>query len=242
MGMRCRLLILTSIVQLPWFLVLGFMAGVMGASFLKLLRFSQEAFKRFPAKFGPLPSLPVRMALAGLMVGAIAQWYPEVWGNGYVVTSRFIRDPHLFGAEVLLGILAAKLLATAVTVGSGAVGGVITPTLFLGASLGGLFGMILEKMGLAPAHLPVGIFALVGMGSTFAATTRSPLLAIVMIFEISLNYSLMPALMLGCAVSTLASRRLHPNSIYTEPPKLRSLEVESYRESWAPPSIKRSAA
>jgi CIC family chloride channel protein len=55
------------------------------------------------------------------------------------------------------------------------------------------------------------------------------LLAIVMILEISLNYSLMPALMLGCAVSTLVSQRLHPNSIYTEPLRLRGLEVESYR-------------
>src|SRR5208282_5508137 len=76
---------------------------------------------------------------------------------------------------------------------------------------------------------PIGIFALVGMGSVFSATTRSPLLAIVMILEISLNYSLMPALMLGCAVSTLVSQRLHPHSIYTEPLRLRSLEVESDR-------------
>jgi CIC family chloride channel protein len=67
------------------------------------------------------------------------------------------------------------------------------------------------------------------MGSVFAATTRSPLLAIVMVLEISQNYSLMPALMLGCAISTLVSRSLHANSVYTEPLKLRSLEVESYR-------------
>jgi CIC family chloride channel protein len=67
------------------------------------------------------------------------------------------------------------------------------------------------------------------MGSVFAATTRSALLAMVMILEISLNYSLMPALMLGCAVSIIVSRRLHPNSIYTEPLRLRSLEVESSR-------------
>ena len=77
--------------------------------------------------------------------------------------------------------------------------------------------------------MPVGIFALVGMGSVFAATTRSPLLAMVMILEISLNYSLMPALMLGCAISIIVSRRLHPHSIYTEPLRLRSLEVESPR-------------
>lgn len=210
----------TRIAQLPWFLVLGLLAGVMGAVFLKLLRVSQEAFKRVPA-------LPLRMAVGGLLVGTIALAYPEVWGNGYAVTNGFIQHP--VAAKLLLGIFLAKLLATAVTVGSGAVGGVITPTLFLGAGLGSLFGMTLEEMGLAPANLPIGVFALVGMGSVFSATTRSPLLAIVMILEISLNYSLMPALMLGCAVSTLVSQRLHPNSIYTEPLRLRGLEVESYR-------------
>jgi CIC family chloride channel protein len=210
----------THIAQLPWFLVLGVLAGVMGAVFLKLLRVSQEIFKRAPV-------LPLRMAIGGLLVGIIALAYPEVWGNGYTVTNGFIQHP--VAAELLLGIFLAKLLATAVTVGSGAVGGVITPTLFVGAGLGSLFGMSLERLGLAPANLPIGIFALVGMGSVFSATTRSPLLAIVMILEISLNYSLMPALMLGCAVSTLVSRRLHPNSIYTEPLKLRSLEVEDGR-------------
>jgi len=210
----------THMAQLPWFLVLGLLAGVVGAVFLKLLRVSQEVFKR-------VPSLPLRMTVGGLLVGTIALRYPEVWGNGYVVTSGFIQHPIV--AKLLLGIFLAKLLATVVTVGSGAVGGVITPTLFLGAGLGSLFGMKLEGMGLAPEHMPIGIFALVGMGSAFSATTRSPLLAIVMILEISSNYSLMPALMLGCAVSSLVSQRLHPNSIYTEPLKLRSLEVESSR-------------
>jgi CIC family chloride channel protein len=109
------------------------------------------------------------------------------------------------------------------------VGGVITPTLFLGAGLGSLMGMFLQQVGWSPENLPIGIFALAGMGSVFAATTRSPLLAIVMVLEISQNYSLMPALMLGCAVSTLVSRSLHASSIYTEPLKLRSLEVENSR-------------
>jgi CIC family chloride channel protein len=106
---------------------------------------------------------------------------------------------------------------------------VITPTLFLGAGLGSILGIELKRHGLAPENMPEGVFALVGMGSMFAATTRSPLLAIVMILEISLNYSLMPALMLGCAISILVSRRLHLNSVYTEPLRLRSLEVESSR-------------
>jgi CIC family chloride channel protein len=210
----------TSIAQLPWFVILGFFAGVLGATFLKLLRSSREIFKK-------VPPLYARLAAGGLLVGAIAIAFPEVWGNGYEVTNQMIRQPMKFDA--LLGIFFAKLLATVITVGSGAVGGVITPTLFLGAALGSLFGSALQLGGLAPAHLPIGIFALVGMGSMFAATTRSPLLAIVMVLEISLNYSLMPALMLGCAISTLVSRGLCANSVYTEPLRLRTLEMESSR-------------
>ena len=210
----------TSIGQLPWFIVLGFFAGVLGAVFLKLLGGCGELFKR-------IERLPVRMAVGGLLVGTMAMAFPEVWGNGYVIANAIIQHPPT--ERVLLGIFLAKLLATVITVGCGAVGGVITPTLFLGAGLGSILGIALQGAGLAPAHLPVGIFALVGMGSVFAATTHSPLLAMVMILEISLNYSLMPALMIGCAISTVVSRRLHPRSVYTEPLRLRSLEVESSR-------------
>jgi CIC family chloride channel protein len=167
------------------------------------------------------------MTIGGLLVGIMAIAYPEVWGNGYSIANRIIQEPP--GEKVLAGIFLAKLLATVITVGCGAVVGVITPTLFLGAGLGSLLGKALQHFGLAPPGLPMGAFALVGMGSVFAATTRSPLLAMVMILEISLNYSLMPALMLGCAISTIVSRRLHPNSIYTEPLRLRGLEVESSR-------------
>jgi CIC family chloride channel protein len=210
----------TSIAQLPWFVILGFLAGGLGAGFLKLLEWSKEMFQR-------IPLLYTRMALGGLLVGLIAVPFPEVWGNGHEVTTRIIQHP--IALDVLLGIFLGKLVATVITVGSGAVGGVITPTLFLGAGLGSLLGMTLQYIGWAPANLPVGIFALAGMGSVFAATTRSPLLAIVMVLEISQNYSLMPALMLGCAISTLVSRSLHANSIYTEPLKLRGLEMESFR-------------
>ncbi len=130
--------------------------------------------------------------------------------HGEFLTRQF---PLLF----LLGLFAGKLLATLATVGSGAVGGVFTPTLFLGAGLGvdvRARGCIELGTGL---ELPTAAFALVGMGSMLAATTRSPLLAMIMVFEISLNYSIMPPLMLACVVSTLVARRLHPESIYTEP-------------------------
>jgi CIC family chloride channel protein len=203
----------TRVTDLPWFLILGIFCGILGAGFLKLLRRGEEGFKAIP-----IPSY-MKLALGGLVVGFIAIGFPTVWGNGYTVIKRILVGQ--FEIETLLAIFIAKLLATIVTVGSGTVGGVFTPTLFLGAGLGALFGMTLQALGFAPG-LPVGLFALVGMGGVLAATTRSPLLAMIMVFEMS-NYSLMPALMVGSVVSTLVARRLHPESIYTEPLRLKGL-------------------
>jgi len=213
----------THITQLPWFLLLGLLAGMLGAAFLKLLRHSELLFTRV--------AQPIygRMALGGLVVGAIATGYPQVWGNGYGATNEILHGQYELG--FLFGLFVAKLLATLMTVGSGAVGGVFTPTLFLGAALGGLFGMVLHAVRLAET-LPDAAFALVGMGSVLAATTHSPLLAMIMVFEISLNYTLMPPLMGACAVSTLVARRLDPETIYTEPLRRKGLETE--RESAQP--------
>lgn len=219
--------------QLPWFILLGIVAGLLGAVFLKMIRRCEIRFEqnRWP--------IYTKLALAGLIVGLIAVAFPGVWGNGYVITNRILHEDfdHLAASWVqqglsgggwvilfLVGLLLAKMLATAVTVGSGTVGGVFTPTLFLGASLGALFGVVLQTLGGA-RDMPPSAFALVGMGSVLAATTRSPLLAMIMVFEISLDYSLMPPLMLGCVVSILVAGRLHPESIYTEPLRQRGLEL-----------------
>src|SRR5438309_6247476 len=206
----------THVTQLPWFVLLGLFAGMLGAAFLKLLRHSELLFSRVTQP------LYVRMALGGLVVGAIATGYPQVWGNGYGATNQILHDQYELG--FLFGLFVAKLIATLATVGSGAVGGVFTPTLFLGAGLGASFAMALRQLG-AGEDLPITTFAVVGMGSMLAATTRSPLLAMIMVFEISLDYSLMPPLMLACVVSILVAGRFHPESIYTEPLRLKGLTV-----------------
>jgi chloride channel protein, CIC family len=211
----------TSLWQLPWFVVLGVACGITGAVFLKLLRGSTAVFER-----SKLP-IYLRLMLGGLLVGLITLEFPEVWGNGQVITNRILQE-QLFGRAspllVLAALMVAKLLATAITVGSGAVGGVFTPTLFLGASLGAGFGLGLHQLDVA-RDLPVVAFAVVGMGSVLSATTRSPLLAMIMILEISLDYSLMPPLMLACVISVLVARQIHAESIYTEPLRLKGLSI-----------------
>ena len=211
----------TAPAQLPWFIVMGGVCGGVSAVFLKFLRAAKEQFNQF--------KLPVylRLALAGLAVGLLAAiGFPGVCGNGYFVTNAILHgDFEKAGAFPQLGgLFFAKLLATAITVGAGTVGGVFTPTMFLGASAGALFGMTLHDFGCA-SSVPTGAFGLVGMGATLAGTTKSPLLAMIMAFEISLDYSLMPPLMLACVVSVLVSRQLHNESVYTEHMRLKGLSL-----------------
>jgi CIC family chloride channel protein len=211
----------TSVTQLPWFLCLGVAVGIMGAVFLNLLNRAEEVFKRLAVP------IYIRLALGGLVVGIFALKYPEVWGNGYVVTNRILDGEfarHSYPLLYLAGLYLAKLAATLATVGSGAVGGVFTPTLFLGAGVGAMFGVSLHALNYG-LELPLTAFVLVGMGSMLSATIRSPLLAMIMVMEISLDYSLMPPLMLACVVSILVARKLHPESIYTEPLRRKGLTV-----------------
>jgi CIC family chloride channel protein len=127
-----------------------------------------------------------------------------------------------------MGLFCAKFIAILACVGAGMVGGVFTPTLFLGAALGSLFGLILTQLGWT--SMPTGAFAMVGMGSVLAGVIHAPLLAMIMIFEISLNYSIMPPLMLACAVSTLVARGLHAESIYTEPLRQKGIAANPDQE------------
>jgi chloride channel protein, CIC family len=208
--------------QLPWFLLLGLLCGAVGALFLKLMRESKKQFDQF---HWPIYA---KLALAGLVTGVIALEIPGVCGNGYFVTNGMLQGAFENGPDPLPqlgGLFMAKLLATVITVGAGTVGGVFTPTMFLGAGVGAMFGVSLHELGHSMG-LPTGAFALAGMGATLAGTTKSPLLAIIMAFEISLDYSLMPALMLACVVSVLIARQLHGESVYTEHMRLKGLSFQ----------------
>ena len=225
--------------QMGWFMILGVFSGMGGAFFLKSIQKTEAASDKTA-----WPSW-VKLGLAGFAVGLIALVFPGVWGNGYEITNQIL---HADSSEtrfsglirgsvlsshatwqipllVLAGLLVAKYVATVVAVGSGTVGGVFTPTLFLGAGLGAAFGQALGLLGFAEGT-PTAAFALVGMGSVLAATTRSPLLAMILIFEISLKYELMPPLMIGCVVATLVSQKMHKASVYSAPLHRRGM-VES---------------
>src|SRR5204863_777352 len=157
------------------------LAALVGCAFLGVLGAIEDRLHALPV---PRVLLPI---LGGLVVGAIGIGLPEVWGNGYDAVDLILKGA--FGLGLLLVLLPAKTVATGVTAGSGIPGGVFTPTLFVGAALGGAFGTALQHA-FPAGHFNPGLFALIGMGSVLAATTHAPLMAILVLFEMTLDSAL----------------------------------------------------
>jgi CIC family chloride channel protein len=190
----------------PYF-ALGLLSGLVAPWFLRLLDASARWFARL--------SLPIylKLFLGGIVVGLIAIFYPQVCGNGYTAVNAILRGNWAW--QSLLIILIFKVLATSATFGSGAVGGVFTPTLFVGASLGYLFGGLWHALP-GQAGINASAFALVGMGAFLAATTHAPIMAIIMIFELTLDYEIILPLMLACVVGYYTAASIEKRSIYSE--------------------------
>jgi CIC family chloride channel protein len=190
--------------ELLAYAALGLCAGVVGPAFMALLDAGRRAFRLIP-----VPAA-ARGALGGLLVGACALRFPEVTGNGYEVIQPMLEAA--YGAPMLALLLLVKAAGTTASVGSGSPGGVFTPSLFLGAAMGGLIGAAVHALWHTP-HFPGG-FVLVGMATLIASTTHAPLMASVLAFELSGDYAIVLPLFIANALAALASRAIHPRSIY----------------------------
>lgn len=221
--------------------ILGLLSGTIAAWFLRFLRLSEGAFSKLRVP------LFLKLGFGGLIVGALAVYEPAVCGNGYSVVKAILGGDWIW--QTLLMILTFKILATGATFGSGAVGGVFTPTLSVGASIGYVFG---TAVALALPGLPISInsYALVGMGSFLAATTRAPIMAIMMVFELTLDYEIILPLMLASVVAYYIAMSLEKRSLYSEPLErkgatLFNLQLSRLRVSDLmkpdPPSVEQTA-
>ncbi|TFY97049.1 ClcB-like voltage-gated chloride channel protein [Ramlibacter humi] len=183
---------------------LGLLVGLLAPLYLWLLDLARRAFGAWRA------SLPLKMAAGGLLVGLLSLQSPQVWGNGFSVVNSVLQGEWAW--QALLLVLLLKLAAVAATTGSGAVGGIFTPTLFVGAVSGALFA--LGAAALPFAHLPVPAGAAIGMGAFLAASTHAPLTSVLMVFEMTENYTVVAPLMLACVLAYAVSRLLRPDSVY----------------------------
>jgi CIC family chloride channel protein len=205
-----------SSVEIVFYLILGILAGLAAHLFIIALFKGEEIFKKIK-----IPAY-LKIPLGGLIIGIIGLKFPHVWGNGYEAVSRILNQQ--FTGDLVLLLFFLKMIATAITVGSGGSGGVFTPSLFVGAALGGAVGNAVNYFF---PHLTVssGAYALVGMGCLIAGTTHAPIMAILIIFELTLDYGIILPLMLSCIISSYVASKINPESIYTEKLKQRGVQL-----------------
>ncbi len=156
----------------------------------------------------------LKPALGGLFTGLLAFWSLGwgIMGPGFDGLNRILAGEGAL--RLLVTLTVVKILATSLSVGSGGSGGIFTPTLFIGATAGAFVGKILQAISPEVFRTPE-LFALAGMASTFAAATRAPLTAVVIITELGRNYKLIPSLLASCSTAYFLSLILMESTIYT---------------------------
>lgn len=202
-------------IDIPFYLVLGIIGGFVSYLWTRSLYAVEDTFAKYRLQrkwYSPF--------LGAWIVGGVGMLFPDTLGLGYnYLNYLFSGDPFngnssylVFGslAVLFLFLFIAKLLASAFTIGSGGSGGVFSPSLFMGAMVGALFGLLVTWLfpSVSPGYFS---FALVGMGVVFAGAAKAPLMATIIIAEMCQNFTLLPGLLIACVTAYLVSG---PGSIY----------------------------
>ncbi len=189
-------------------LLAGVLFGGLGWGLLFLLERTRLVFDR-------VDSMPLRLGLGGLLVGLLSAFLPQVWGNGYSIVSGVLQGGSPW--RWLAIVLVCKVAATALSSGSGADGGVFTPSLFVGATSG---SMLAQFAALYLSPVWVGdprALAVIGMAAVLAAVTHAPLMAIVMTLEMTNQFQLTVPVMLACGVAYAISTQFGVKPLYGNP-------------------------
>ncbi len=205
--------------QYALFALLGALAGALGVTFTRVLYTVEDLCDKVWR--GPAWARP---AVGGLALGALLLVLPEMYGVGYPVLDNGVSGLYTVGFVLLL--MAGKMLATSLTIGIGGSGGVFAPSLFIGAMFGSAFGQATGHLLPAVAG-PSGAYALIGMGAVFAGAARAPITAVVIMFELTGDYSIILPLMAAIALATGVSHLLTRDTIYTLKLRRRGIDIDA---------------
>jgi len=213
--------VLHNVMEFPLYALLGVFCALVALGFTLFLYRAEDAWDaiKFPEY--------LKAVVGGLIIGSMGLAFPQILGVGYgaIDMALTIQMSGWFMALLIL----CKILATAITIGSGGSGGIFAPSLFMGAMAGGAFGAVAHQLFPSVAVSP-GAYAVVGMGAVVAATTHGPLQAILIIFEMTGDYKIILPLMITCIISTLIATRLCRESIYTFKLIRRGINIKSGKE------------
>ena len=209
--------------ELGFYFILGAASGFVSYLFIKLLYYSEDFFDekiKMPEYLKPV--------IGGVLIGVIALAYPEVMGVGYDSINNALHGNMIW--YVALGLVFLKIIATSLTLGSGGSGGIFAPSLFMGAMLGYFMGDIANYFFPTITANP-GAYALVAMGGLVAGTTRAPITAIIIVFELTYDYEIILPLMITSIVSLIVSTYFSRESIYTLKLLLRGISIKEGTET-----------
>lgn len=212
---------LTSAWDLFFFIILGALAALVAYAFVVLLHTVEHISEK-----ARIPDF-VKPAIGGLLVGIIAIHAPEIKGSGYETIESTLNNA--MAGQVLLLLCIAKIIGTALTVGSGGSGGVFVPSLFIGAMLGGSYGDLLNKYWPEIVSSP-GAYALVGMSVVFASAAHAPITGILILIEMTDNYYIIVPLMSATVMGTIISQRISRDSMYTGKLTKRGIHISDSPE------------
>jgi len=214
--------VLASPLELLFYAVLGILVSLVAFFYVRALYWAEDLFDE---KL-PIPDL-FKPALGGLLLGFIALLFPQVMGNGYPYMEQAMRGE--MALWLMASLVVVKVVATSITIGSGGSGGVFAPALFVGAMAGGTFGTVVHKL-FPTVTAPEGCYALVGMGGVFAAAAFAPLTSILILFELTNNYTIILPIMIVCVIGYVHGRWIRRYSIYTLKLHRKGVEVERGRD------------
>jgi len=206
--------------ELLLFLIFGIIAGIIGLLFHKTLYFFEDLFDRIK-----IPNY-LKPAIGGLSIGIIGVFFPQVIGMGYSALKEA-----LFGhipIYLLLLFLFLKILTTSLTLGSGGSGGILSPSIYMGGMLGMAYGFFLRDF----LHLPIdpSAYGIVGLASVFSGASYIPFTSILLVIELTGDYSLILPIMLSAMTSAFFAKKIEQDSIYTEKLSRRGIVVSKGRD------------
>lgn len=200
-----------ALLVLALFALVGALSGFAAAGFIQGLHLAEDLFDRIKSRY-------LRHMLGMLMLGVLMYVLFRTLGQYFVDGVGYATVQAILTGQIstfwLLGVLAiCKLLATSLSLGSGSSGGIFSPSLFMGAALGGAFAALMNT--LLPLQLSVPAFAMVGMGAMVGGATGAVMTAVTMIFEMTLDYSIVMPMIVAVAMSIGARRIVSRETIYT---------------------------
>ena len=220
--------VIVSFWEFPAFALLGVVSAAAAMCFMRTVMIAETVVARVP--------LPVwsRPALAGLVIGLTALVFPQVLGVGYEAMDSALQD--LYPLWLLLTLIVVKTLATALCLACGFGGGVFSPSLFIGAMVGGAFGFIATNVfpELSSGH---GAYTMIGMGAVTGAVLGAPFSTILIIFELTGGYALTIAVMIATVIASTITQQVHGASFFHRVLEKRGLslsegpEVSQLRET-----------